>query len=91
MNADCDPVDEKERSKGEILSDYYECLIRQVRGSPSIDPPVPNRPIRAGDGSPIRGGHLRFQQNWRDLQAFQLTFLAWFKQRRRGPGKPTLV
>lgn len=29
----------------------------------------------------LGGGHLRFQKNWRDLQAFQLTFLAWFKQK----------
>ena len=36
----------------------------------------------------LGGGHLRFQQNWRDLQAFQLTFLAWFKQKNaEDPGK----
>lgn len=52
-----------------------------VRGSPSIDPPVPNRPIRAGDGSPIRRRPSTIPENWRDLQAFQLTFLAWFKQK----------
>ena len=74
-------MDEKERSKGEILSGLLRMPDPPVRGSPSIDPLSPTVQYERAMEALLGGGHLRFQQNWRDLQAFQLTFLAWFKQK----------
>lgn len=74
-------MDEKERSKEKSYRDYYECLIRQFEGVRRLTLLSPTVQYERAMEALLGGGHLRFQKNWRDLQAFQLTFLAWFKQK----------
>ena len=71
----------KKEVREKSYRDYYECLIRQFEGVRRLTLLSPTVQYERAMEALLGGGHLRFQQNWRDLQAFQLTFLAWFKQK----------
>lgn len=71
----------KKEVREKSYRDYYECLIRQFEGVRRLTLLSPTVQYERAVEALLGGGHLRFQQNWKDLQAFQLTFLAWFKQR----------
>uniref|UniRef100_UPI004029D105 ABC transporter permease n=1 Tax=Parabacteroides distasonis TaxID=823 RepID=UPI004029D105 len=71
----------KKEVREKSYRDYYECLIRQFEGVRRLTLLSPTVQYERAMEALLGGGHLRFQKNWRDLQAFQLTFLAWFKQK----------
>ena len=71
----------KKEVREKSYRDYYECLIRQFEGVRRLTLLSPTVQYERAMEALLGGGHLRFQKNWRDLQAFQLTFLAWLKQK----------
>ncbi len=71
----------KKEVREKSYRDYYECLIRQFEGVRRLTLLSPTVQYERAMEALLGGGHLRFQQNWKDLQTFQSRFLAWFKQK----------
>ena len=81
----------KKEVREKSYRDYYECLIRQFEGVRRLTLLSPTVQYERAMEALLGGGHLRFQQNWRDYKLPTYVPRMVQAKRRRGPGKPTLV